>query len=61
MRMHIRRFTLLINGFSKKIENQLHALSLHFICYNFAKTRKSLRDAQQWKQLLTIMFWVLKK
>ena len=37
MRMHMRRFTRLTNAFSKKIENHRHAISLHFVYYNFYK------------------------
>jgi IS1 family transposase len=43
MRMHMRRFTRLTNGFSKKIENHGYAIALHFIYYNFAKVHKTLR------------------
>lgn len=43
MRMHMRRFTRLTNGFSKKIENHANAVALHFMFYNFAKIHKSLR------------------
>lgn len=43
MRMHMRRFTRLTNGFSKKVENHMHAVSLHFMYYNFAKIHKTLR------------------
>jgi IS1 family transposase len=43
MRMHMRRFTRLTNGFSKKIENHEHAVALHFMHYNFAKVHKTLR------------------
>jgi IS1 family transposase len=43
MRMHMRRFTRLTNGFSKKVENHMHAVSLHFMFYNFCKIHKSLR------------------
>lgn len=43
MRMHMRRFTQLTNGFSKKVENQLHAVALHFMFYNFCKIHKTLR------------------
>jgi hypothetical protein len=32
----MRRFTRLTNGFSKKIENHAHAVSPHFMYYNFA-------------------------
>jgi IS1 family transposase len=43
MRMHMRRFTRLTNGFSKKVENHGYAIALHFVYYNFAKVHKSLR------------------
>jgi hypothetical protein len=31
MRMGMRRFTRLTNGFSRKVENLMHAVSLHFM------------------------------
>jgi len=43
MRMGMRRFTRLTNAFSKKIENLQHAVSLHFMYYNFARIYKALR------------------
>lgn len=43
MRMSMRRFTRLTNAFSKKVENLAHAVSLHFMYYNFARIHKSLR------------------
>jgi len=42
MRMQMRRFTRLTNGFSKKIENHKYALALHFMYYNFVKTHGTL-------------------
>ena len=33
MRMGMRRFTRLTNGFSKKVENLAHAVSLHYMHY----------------------------
>ena len=42
MRMSMRRFTRLTNGFSKKLENHMHALSLHFMHYNFCRPHKTL-------------------
>ncbi len=43
MRMQMRRFTRLTNAFSKKAENLSHAVSLHFMHYNFARIHKTLR------------------
>lgn len=43
MRMSMRRFTRLTNGFSKKIENHIAAVAIHFIHYNFARIHKTLR------------------
>jgi len=43
MRMGMRRFTRLTNGFSKKIEFHAHAVSLNFLYYNFARAHQSLR------------------
>jgi hypothetical protein len=43
MRMHMRRFTRLTNGFSKKIEQHANAVALHFMYYNFVKIHSSLR------------------
>lgn len=43
MRMSMRRFTRLTNGFSKKIENHAHSVALHFLWYNFGRIHKTLR------------------
>ncbi len=43
MRMGMRRFTRLTNGFSKKIDNLAHAVALHFVYYNFGRIHKTLR------------------
>ncbi len=42
MRMSMRRFTRLTNGFSKKIENTVHAVALHYMYYNFVRVHKTL-------------------
>jgi hypothetical protein len=44
MRMNMRRFTRLTNGFSKKIENLEYAVALHFMYYNFARPHKTLTN-----------------
>lgn len=43
MRMHMRRFTRLTNGFSKKIENHAYAVALHMMYYNFVRVHGKLR------------------
>lgn len=43
MRMSMRRFTRLTNGFSKKVENHAAAVALHFMYYNFARVHQTLR------------------
>ncbi|MGD0351914.1 MAG: IS1 family transposase [Dehalococcoidia bacterium] len=42
MRMNMRRFTRLTNGFSKKVDNLKHAVALHFMYYNFVRVHKTL-------------------
>ena len=39
----MRRFTRLTNAFSKKVENHMHAIALHYMYYNFARIYKTLR------------------
>jgi len=43
MRMSMRRFTRLTNAFSKKLENLMHAVALHFMYYNFCRIHQTLR------------------
>ncbi len=43
MRMHMRRFTRLTNGLSKKTENHIAAVSLHMMFYNFVRVHQALR------------------
>jgi IS1 family transposase len=44
MRMGMRRFTRLTNAFSRKVENLAHAVSLHYLAYNFARPHKALKE-----------------
>jgi len=43
MRMSMRRFTRLTNGFSKKAENHCHAVALHYMYYNYCRVHQTLR------------------
>jgi len=43
MRMSMKRFARLSNGFSKKVENHEHMLALHYMFYNFARIHQTLR------------------
>jgi IS1 family transposase len=43
MRMNMRRFTRLTNAFSKKIDNHIAAIALHYMYYNFCRIHKTLR------------------
>ena len=57
MRMHMRRFTRLTNGFSKKIENHCYAIALHYMYYNFVKIHKTLRVTPAMEARLTSKLW----
>ena len=47
MRMGMRRFTRLTNAFSKKIDNHIAAVAIHFMHYNFARPHSSLSIPQE--------------
>jgi IS1 family transposase len=57
MRMHMRRFTRLTNGFSKKVENHAYAVALHFMYYNFVRIHKSLRVTPAMAAGVTDRLW----
>ena len=43
LRMRIRRMTRLTNAFSKKVENHVHAVALHYFYYNFIRKHQTLK------------------
>jgi len=60
MRMHMRRFTRLTNGFSKKVENHGYAVALHCTFYNFVCIHKALRVTPAMAAGLTARLWEMK-
>lgn len=61
MRMHMRRFTRLTNGFSKKIEMHAHAVALHFTYYNFCKIHSTLRVTPAMEAGITNHAWTIEE
>lgn len=59
MRMQMRRFTRLTNGFSKKRENLVAALNLHFAWYNFVRTHRSLKTTPAVVAGIVTMEWAI--
>ena len=57
MRMGMRRFTRLTNGFSKKLENHGHMVALYFMHYNYCRIHKSLRVTPAMEAGLTDHVW----
>ena len=57
MRMHMRRFTRLTNGFSKKIEQHANAVALHFMYYNFCRIHSKLRMSPAMAAGVTDKLW----
>jgi IS1 family transposase len=61
MRMQMRRFTRLTNGFSKKLENLKAAVGLHFGHYNFVRQHKSLRVSPAMAAGVSDRLWTLEE
>ena len=57
MRMQMRRFTRLTNGFSKKLENLRAAVGLHFAWYNLVRTHRTLGMTPAMAAGVTDDFW----
>jgi hypothetical protein len=61
MRMGVRRFTRLTNGFSKKIQNLQAAVALHFMHYNFVRIHQTLRVTPAMEAGITDRVWTLEE
>lgn len=59
MRMSMRRFTRLTNGFSKKAESHTHSVAIHFMHYNFVRIHQSLRVTPAMAAGVTQTLWSL--
>ncbi len=61
MRMHMRPFTRLTNGFSKKFANHVWMVALYAVFYNFVKVHKSLRVTPAMEAGLTDRVWTFEE
>jgi IS1 family transposase len=61
MRMGMRRFTRLTNGFSKKFENHAAMVAIHAVYYNFARIHKTLRITPAMAAGLSDHVWSLEE
>lgn len=61
MRMSIRRFTRLTNGFSKKLENHKAAVALHFANYNLVRLHRAIRMTPAMAAGVVNRLWTLEE
>lgn len=61
MRMSMRRFTRLTNGFSKKVENHAYAVALYFMHYNFVRIHQTLRCTPAMEAKVTDHLWTVEE
>jgi IS1 family transposase len=57
MRMSMRQFTRLTNGFSKKVENLRYAVALYAVHYNFCRVHQTLRVTPAMEAGLSCHVW----
>ncbi len=60
MRVNMRRFTHLTNGFSQKLEKRMHAIALHYMYYNFARIHQNLRCTPAMEAGVSKTLWSIK-
>jgi IS1 family transposase len=61
MRMNIRRFTRLTNGFSNKLDNHGYAVALHFMYMNFVRIHQTLRITPAMAAGLAVHPWTIQE
>jgi IS1 family transposase len=59
LRMHLRRFTRLTNGYSKKVENLHAAVTLFFAWYNYCRVSQAHRVTPAMEAGLTAHVWTI--
>ena len=57
MRMCMRRFTRLTNAHSKKIENLMYSIAIHYMYYNFVRLNQAIRMTPAMKAGIAQDFW----
>jgi IS1 family transposase len=61
MRMSMRRFTRLTNGFSKKIESHIAAIAMYFMYYNFCRVHSTLRVTPAMESGISNHVWTIEE
>jgi IS1 family transposase len=61
LRMGMRRFTRLTNAFSKKVENHMAAVALHFVYYNFCRVHQTLKTTPAMASGLADHVWTIEE
>lgn len=59
--MKMRRFTRLTNAFSKKLENHIAAVSLHYMYYNFCRIHQTLKVTPAMEAGISDHVWSLEE
>jgi len=60
MRMSMRRITRLTNAFSKKVENHVAAIAIHYMYYNFVRIHQTLRVTPAMAASITTRLWTIR-
>jgi len=60
-RMHLRRFTRLVNAFSNKLDNLKAAVSLYVAWYNFCRVHMTLRVTPAMEAGVTDRVWTIEE
>jgi hypothetical protein len=61
MRMSMRRFTRLTNGFSKKVENHAYSVAIHYMHYNFCRIHNTLRITPAMEAGISDHIWTIEE